>query len=191
MTLDAFLIAYGSALILPLAVIEGPFVTVLTGFLSAQGYFDWYWAVPLLVGGDVIGDVICYWVGRTGRAPLAGFGRRLGLGRVMSRELERDLTGNAARMLVVGKWTHSLGCVVLIGSGMLRLPLAGFIVVNLLATLPKSALLFSFGYFASAYLPLFERHAALATIVLGAVGVAAVALILRRPDGLRAGGSGR
>jgi membrane protein DedA with SNARE-associated domain len=191
MTLDAFLIAYGSALILPLAVIEGPFVTVLTGFLSAQGYFDWYWALPLLVGGDVIGDVICYWVGRTGRAPLAGFGRRLGLGRVMSRELERDLTGNAARMLVVGKWTHSLGCVVLIGSGMLRLPLAGFIVVNLLATLPKSALLFSFGYFASAYLPLFERHAALATIVLGAVGVAAVALILWRADGLRAGGAGR
>jgi membrane protein DedA with SNARE-associated domain len=64
-------------------------------------------------------------------------------------------------------------------------------VVNLLATLPKSALLFSFGYFASAYLPLFERHAALATIVLGAVGVAAVALILWRADGLRAGGAGR
>jgi membrane protein DedA with SNARE-associated domain len=94
-------------------------------------------------------------------------------------------------MLVIGKWTHSLGCVVLIGSGMLRLPLPGFIVVNLLATLPKSALLFSFGYFASAYLPLFERHAVLATLVLCAVGVAAVALILRRADGIWAGGTGR
>jgi membrane protein DedA with SNARE-associated domain len=190
-TLDGFLIAYGSALILPLAVIEGPVVTVLTGFLSAQGYFDWYWALPLLVGADVIGDVIYYWVGRTGRTPLAGFGRRLGFGRVVSPELERGLRQNATRMLVIGKWTHSLGCVVLIGSGMLRLPLPGFIVVNLLATLPKSALLFSFGYFASAYLPLFERHAVLATLVLCAVGVAAVALILRRADGIWAGGTGR
>ena len=49
MTIDSFLIAHGSALILPLSVIEGPVVSILTGFLSAQGYFHWYWALCLLV----------------------------------------------------------------------------------------------------------------------------------------------
>jgi hypothetical protein len=40
-TIDSFLVAHGSALILPLSVIEGPVVTILTGLLSAQGYVHW------------------------------------------------------------------------------------------------------------------------------------------------------
>jgi membrane protein DedA with SNARE-associated domain len=80
---------------------------------------------------------------------------------------------------------------VLIGSGMLRLPVARFILVNLLATVPKSAVLFGFGYFTGGYYKLFERHFVLGTIVLGAVGVAASVLILRRADGILADGPGR
>ena len=191
MTLDGFLIAHGSALILPLAVIEGPVVTILTGFLSAQGYFDWYWALCLLVCGDLIGDVIYYWVGRTGGSPLAGLGRWLGVRGMVTPELQHSLTHHAAKMLFIGKWTHSIGCLVLIGSGMLRLPVARFILVNLLATVPKSAVLFGFGYFTGGYYKLFERHFVLGTSVLGAVGVAASVLILRRADGILADGPGR
>ena len=158
-TLDGFLIAHGSALILPLAVIEGPVVTILTGFLSAQGYFDWYWALCLLVCGDLIGDLIYYWIGRTGRTPLAGLGRRLGAAPRRARPSCNDgLTHNAAKMLFIGKWTHSIGWLVLIGSGMLRLPLPRFMLVNLLATIPKSAVLFGVGYFAGDCYPLFEQH---------------------------------
>lgn len=191
MTLDGFLIAHGSALILPLAVIEGPFVTILTGFLSAQGYFYWYWALCLLVCGDLVGDVIYYWIGWTGRRPLERLGRRAGMAGVMTPELQRGLTDNAVRMLFIGKWTHTVGCVVLIGSGMLRLPLPGFILVNLLATLPKSALLFGLGFFAGADYPVIEHHAGPAMLVLCAVGVAAILLIVRRADPGWAGRPGR
>ena len=171
MTLDGVLIAYGSALILPLAVIEGPFVSIMTGFLAAQGYFVWYWAVVLLVCGDVIGDVIAYRIGQASGTPLAGLARRAGLVRVLSPELQRGLTGNAARMLCIGKWTHSIGWVVLVGSGMLRVPLQRFIVVNLLATLPKTAVLFGLGYFVGGDYPLLERHAPLLLAGLGAAGI--------------------
>jgi membrane-associated protein len=191
MTLGGFLIAYGSALILPLAVVEGPVVTVLTGFLCAQGYFDWYWALCLLVCGDVIGDVVYYWVGRTGGTPLAGLGRWLGVRGAALPALQRRLKQNADQMLLIGKWTHSIGGVVLIGSGVLRLPLPRFILVNLLATLPKSAVLFAVGYFAHAYYPVLEDHVVIGTIVLCGVGVAAIAMILRRRDGLGAGGIGQ
>jgi len=190
-TSDGFLIAHGSALILPLAVIEGPIVTILTGFLSAQGYFDWYWALCLLVCGDLIGDVIYYWVGRTGGSPLAGLGRWLGVRGAVTPELQHSLTHNAAKMLFIGKWTHSIGWLVLIGSGMLRLPLPRFILVNLLATLPKSAVLFGFGYFASGYYKLFADHVAFGTIALCAMGVAGVMLVLRRAEGIVAGRTGR
>lgn len=190
MTIDSFLIAHGSALILPLSVIEGPVVSILTGCFAAQGYVAWYWALCLLVGGDLAGDLIYYWIGRSGRTPLAGLARRLGVRRAVSAEVQAGLTQNAAKMLCIGKWTQSIGALVLIGSGMLRVPLPRFILINLLATLPKSTVLFCIGYFAGNYWPLFERHYALGTIVLGAVGAAAILAVLRRSDRLWAGGTG-
>ncbi len=200
MTIDGFLIAYGSALILPLAVIEGPVVSVLAGLLSARGDFHWYWALCLLVCGDLIGDMIYYWVGRSGRVPIAGLGKLLRLRNLVTPAVQRGLRHNAVKMLFIGKWTHSIGCIVLVGSGMMGLPFARFMLVNLLATVPKSAVLFGLGYFADSYCTLFERHVLLATIALCALGGATVLLILRKagrpwasridPGGIGPGGIG-
>ena len=183
-TIDSFLIAHGSALILPLSVIEGPVVSILTGFLTAQGYFHWYWALCLLVCGDVIGDAIYYWIGR---APLAGLARRFGVRRSVPQEVQDGLRQNAAKMLFIGKWTHSIGWLVLVGSGMLRLPLPRFLLLSLLATIPKSAVLFCMGYFAGNYLAVLERHVTVAIIALCVLGVAAIVLVLRRAEAIWAG----
>jgi membrane protein DedA with SNARE-associated domain len=179
-TLAGFLVAYGGVLVLPLSVVEGPVVSVVTGFVAARGYFHWYWALLLLVCGDLIGDLIYYWIGYHGGAPLARLGRYLGLRGGLSPELRRDLRQNAGKMLLIGKWTHSIGCVVLIGSGMLRLPLPRFLLVNLLATIPKSAALLGLGFFVGQNFPLIERHAILATLVLAGLGLAAAAVVLRQ-----------
>jgi len=189
--LDSFLMAHGSALILPLAVIEGPLVAIATGFLTAQGYLDWYSALILLVVGDLIGDLIYYWIGRSGRTPLAGLLRWLGVPATVTPDLQHRLMNNSTKMLFIGKWTHSIGMVVLIGSGMLRLPQLGFLVINLIATVPKIAVLFAIGYFAGGYYRLVEQHIVLSGIVLGVVGVAAVLLVLWRADAIRADGTGR
>jgi membrane protein DedA with SNARE-associated domain len=180
-TLDGFLIAYGSVLILPLSVVEGPAVSVATGLLSSQGYFGWPLAMVLLVCGDLIGDLIYYWIGRGGAAPLS----RLGLGAV-SPGFQRQVRQHSTKMLLVGKWTHSIGCVVLLASGMLRLPLAHFLLVNLIATVPKSGLLFSAGYYAGGHIAAFEHHAAIATVILAAAGLAGMALIFRQAHIIKA-----
>ena len=185
-TVESFLIEHGGALILPLSVVEGPIVSVIAGFLSAQGYFDWYVALGLLICGDLIGDAIYYWAVRSASAPLGSFGRWLGFRSTPGPELRDKLANNATKMLFIGKWTHSIGFLVLIGSGMLRLPLARFLLINLLATLPKSAVLFGVGFFAAGYLPQFERHAVLATIVLCAVGGSAILIVVRRAGLIRA-----
>ncbi len=182
MTLDGFMTAHGIALILPLAAIEGPVVAIVTGILSAQGYFRWYWSLCLLVSADLIGDVAYYWIGRTGRTAITGIGRRLGVSQVSNPTLRHGLTHNATKMWLIGKWTHSIGCLVLIGSGVLRLPLARFILVNLLASIPKCAALFGFGYFASDYYALFEHHLIGGTIVLCTLGGAAIFQVLRNAD---------
>jgi membrane-associated protein len=191
LTIDGFLMAHGSALILPLAIIEGPVVTILTGFLTAQGYFDWRWALCLLMCGDLIGDLLYYCLGRSVSTPIARLGRFLGMSNVISDELRHGLTHNATRMLLIGKWTHSIGFLVLVGSGMLRLPLRRFVRVNLLATVPKSAVLFGFGYFAGDYYPLFARHFVLGTILLCAAGTGIIQLTLRKADRPWVGGIGQ
>lgn len=185
MTIDSFLIAHGSALILPLAVIEGPIVTVITGFLAARDYFAWYWALSLLICGDVIGDLIYYWVGRTVGSPLARLSARFGVRCVPSPELQRDLVQNASKMLLIGKWTHSIGFLVLTGSGMLRVPLGQFLLVNLIASIPKTAVLFGVGYFAGRDYLFFERHAILVAIMLCLLGLCAIMLIIRRAGLIR------
>ncbi len=187
MTLDGFLIAHGSALILPLAVVEGPVVSIAAGFLSARGYFDWVLAFCLLALGDVIGDLLYYWLGRSGKTPLGFVLRWLGVRGTVSPEMQARLKGNATRVLLIGKWTQSAGLVVLIGCGMLRVPLPRFILVNTLATLPKTALLMAIGAFAGAHVAVLEDHEVLTAVVLGVVGVAAIVLVLRRAESIGAG----
>ena len=102
-------------------------------------------------------------IGRTGITPLGRIGRFLGVRGALTPELQRDLARNATKMLLIGKWTHTIGGLVLVGSGMLRVPLPRFILVNLLATVPKSAVLFGFGYFAGDHYPFLERHYVLVT----------------------------
>ncbi len=92
MTLGDFLIAHGGALILPLAVIEGPVVSIVTGFLAAQGCFSWYWALILLVCGDLIGDIIYYAIGRTGiSAAWFHWPARVGVRGALTPALQREL----------------------------------------------------------------------------------------------------
>jgi membrane protein DedA with SNARE-associated domain len=182
-TVSGFLIAYGGAVILPLAVIEGPLVTVMTGVLSSEGYFSWYGVLCLLIAGDLVGDLLYYAIGRGGGVPLGWIGRRLLSGRgAVTPALQARMRHNAPKMLLLGKWTQSLGCVVLIAAGMLRLPLPGFLLWNLIATIPKSGALFAFGYFADDAFPVFERHWMITCLVLAAVGMASMAFILRRAN---------
>jgi membrane-associated protein len=186
-TLSDFLIAHGSALILPLAVVEGPVVTIVTGFLAAQGYFDRYCALLLLTGGDLVGDLVYYWIGRTSIRPLTLLRGQIGLGDAVTPKLQQDLAHSATTMLFVGKWTHTVGCLVLIGAGMLRMPLQRFILANLFAGIPKTVVLFGLGYFAADQYPILERHAVLGATVTGAVGIACIVVILRKTGRISTG----
>ena len=194
MTVEAVLTGYGGALLVPLAVVEGPAVSVAAGALAAQGMFAWYWALPLLVAADLIGDLILYGIGRAG----AGRFRVLQMARAVPNAIPtavppgllRRLEANATKMLLIGKWTHAIGALVLVGSGMIRLELPRFVLVNLLATLPKSTLLFGLGAFAGNLLPRTDAQAfAIAALLLG-LGAAAITIVLRRGDAV-AGGAGQ
>jgi membrane-associated protein len=176
--LSDFIMGHGGALILPLAVIEGPVVAVVAGILATRGVIEWPSALALLVLGDVVGDVLWYSAGRCVRTPLSKLGRRFGMQPVQTAELEHRLRADQVRMLLIGKWTHAIGFLVLLGAGTLRVNIGKFLAVSLLGSLPKCALLLAVGMFAAQLVPRLSDHAALASIVLVAVGLGAVAMTL-------------
>jgi len=159
-----YLAVYGYAALLPLAVIEGPAVTVFAAFLAAEGMFSLAAVYAIVVLGDLIGDVLYYAVGRW---MIGGWTR----GRAMDRPGGRDgdrrrqhgahwvarlrrrvgalaprIRTRAGAMLLFGKLTHSAGFAVLLAAGVAHVPMRRFLAFNLLGTLPKSLVLVLVGY---------------------------------------------
>lgn len=146
--LGALIRDYGMLVIAPLAVLEGPVVSIVAGYLVKLGLIGAPLTFAVLVLGDLVGDVILYTLGRRGRAGVAlpwlsAFGvTRRRLARVL-----RAFRANGGRILIIGKLTHTAGFAVLLAAGMARMPFFRFLGLSLLATLPKVAVLMTLGWF--------------------------------------------
>lgn len=144
---------YGLALVAPVAVIEGPIVTVIAAWLASTGRFDLWSVICVVILADLIGDFIAYGIGRWGLTRLPdSWLRRLGLRRARLRHLSGHFAEKGGRTLIIGKITHSMGFPVLVAAGMARMRIAAFLWFNLLGTVPKSLFFVALGYgFGHAY----------------------------------------
>jgi membrane protein DedA with SNARE-associated domain len=140
---------HGLSLLAPLAVIEGPIVTVLAGSLaSAMEISLWTIAFAVIVG-DLIGDALFYALGRAGPKIVPSCLPRRWRDRISAARLAglaHHFEARGGRTLVLAKMTHSLGVIALLAAGAARMNLWSFLGWNLLATLPKSAALLGLGY---------------------------------------------
>ncbi len=149
----SLIVSYRYLLILPISIIEGPIVTVIAAFLASQGYFNILFIYFIVVLGDIVGDIIYYYIGRFWKQE--SINKLLNLFRIKNEKIEKAkqyFNKNVGKTLLFGKFTHSAGFVILIGAGMARIPLKDFIIYNLIGIIPKSLLFILIGYFAgSAY----------------------------------------
>ncbi len=144
---------YGYAALLLATIVEGPIATVIGAFLASQGLLDISLVYGVAVAGDLIGDVICYTIGRSGYVMLLPHWRRASVRRRQQvAALGRHFHAHAGRTLLFGKLTHSVGFLVLLTAGAIRIPMPTFLGYNFLGTLPKTALFAAIGFVAgSAY----------------------------------------
>lgn len=139
---------YGLFIIAPLAVLEGPVVSVVAGYLVKLGLLGAPLSFVVLVLGDLLGDVMLYSLGRQGRARVAlPWLSALGVTRRRLARLLRAFRVRGGRILILGKLTHAAGFAVLLAAGMARMPFARFLGLSLLATLLKVAVLMALGWF--------------------------------------------
>lgn len=175
--LIALLKGHGAYILTPLAVIEGPVVTVIAGWLASIGVINLAKAYVLVVVADLVGDSILYLLGRY--APLAlpqSWRNRIGASPRNLVRLRQSFRDTGPKILMIGKITHAAGFAALFAAGTARMRFGTFLLFNLLATLPKSAAFLALGYLVGTAV----TNAGDWISALSAVGLAVAGLILWR-----------
>ena len=181
-TVAALIAENGLAVLIPIAVIEGPIVTVIAAWLASRGLMDLWSVVAVVILADIVGDALLYALGRWGISRLPPRWRlKLGLNRARLTKLAQHFVAKGGRTLVIGKLTHSAGAAVLVAAGLARMPMVLFFWLNLLATVPKSLFFVALGYgFGAAYTQI-DTWIGRASLILLVCGVLAGAVwILRK-----------
>lgn len=61
------LLQYKYLIIFPIVMFEGPITTIVAGFLSSLGYFNFWFTYLLVATADLASDALYYALGRWGR----------------------------------------------------------------------------------------------------------------------------
>jgi membrane protein DedA with SNARE-associated domain len=178
-TIIALASAHGLAIVAPLAVIEGPIVTVIAAWLASRDILN-VWAVSaVVIAADMVGDLALYALGRWGLHRLPKRWRdRLGLSRARLLGLAKHFRAQGTRTLVIGKLTHTAGAAVLVAAGLGKVRLWRFLWVNLFATIPKSLFFVALGYSIGSAYARIDNWITRASLILGGILVVALALWL-------------
>ncbi len=155
----------------PLAAFEGPVISLIAGFLIHLGYFSFLPVLVILVLGDVIPDVIYYYIGRFGNRNrlIEKYGSRSDFVLNNFNLLEKLWRNHGKKTMLLSKLAYGLSTPLLISAGFVKMPLRRFISY----TLPISILLYSFtvsiGYFLGSSYQLAAKYIDFAEIIIAAI----------------------
>lgn len=148
----ALLSTWGYAILLPLAIVEGPIVGIFAGFLVSLGQMNWLIVFLILFAGDLIGDVMYYYIGRWGHGAWATrLAAKFGMNQERLEKFDAAFHKHAIKILLINK-TQALGSLTLYYAGAVRMPMFTFLWVNVVGTIPKVILFQVIGfYFGESY----------------------------------------
>ena len=150
----AWLIVYKYLIIFPFAVLEGPIITIISGFLASTGVLNFWVAFAVVVFGDLFADNLYYALGRFGRERFirSRLGKLLGLDEKRVEKLEKHFATHPWKTFTFGKFVHGTGSPILVAGGMAKVPYKKFLGYNIPTTLLNSFILIEIGfYFGHAY----------------------------------------
>ena len=145
--LTATLITYGYWAIFPIAVIEGPIVSIVAGFFVSTGHFGALSVFMLLVIADLVGDSMYYALGRFGgKHAIERWGSYVGVHEERIARFKELFDRHDWKVLFLGK-ASAVGSVILTAAGVAQMPYIRFMWLNLLGSTPKVLLFLGIGYF--------------------------------------------
>ncbi len=141
---------YKYFLIFPIAIIEGPIIIIITGFLVFLGYLNAYVALCVLVVADVIGDSMYYLIGRFWKRSnwIRRGAKFLGYNEKSESFLEEHFRNHKGKTFLLAKVSHGVGGAVQVSSGIAGVAYSEFLKFSILGTIPKVLVLFFIGFYA-------------------------------------------
>ncbi len=177
---------YRYAIITPLAVVQGPLVALVAGFVVRFGPLDFIPTYFALMAGDLIGDVIYYWLGyRYGERFISKYGKYVSVTDRNVAVVKKMFDKYHSKILVISKLTTGFGFapLVLFTAGMSRVSFAKYMTINIVGQFFWTALLVGIGYYLGNFYVtannFLEEVAVTAVLVVLCVGVVGFAKYLR------------
>lgn len=132
------------------STIEGPVLMAATGFLTKLGYFDPFTALMALVCGDVVSDVLWYYLGYfKWYKKIASVSQQFEITKRVSQKITTLYNTHPSKVIFLSKISMGFGfnLVVLVTAGILRIPLQKFIIINFFGGIIWVSVLMLLGYF--------------------------------------------
>ena len=143
-----FLRHYGYFAMLPLMTLEGPVVTLISAMLASMGAFFWPWVFVLSVLGDMLGDVILYWIGyKYGMHFVRKIGKHIGITESLVLRMEKYFTRHGGKTIFAVKSTVGLCWATFTAAGIVKMDFKKFLKYSFLGGIVWSGSLVAMGYF--------------------------------------------
>ncbi|MDR3519859.1 MAG: hypothetical protein P4L63_03175 [Candidatus Pacebacteria bacterium] len=168
-----FFIKYKYQAIFPVAVLEGPIISIVSGFLVSRGDLKLFPALMVVFFGDVISDAVFHSIGRGGRYMI----NYLKFSRISEDQLKRienQFASSPWKTMILAKVSYGLGTIFMIATGAVRMSWNKFLEYVLSLNFIRSAILIAIGfYFGKVALhlgPTYLQYYVIAVIVIIPIG---------------------
>jgi membrane protein DedA with SNARE-associated domain len=144
---------YKYTLLFPLAVVEGPILAVLAGWLCTTGLLNPLICYPLIVAGDITGDTICYMLGRWGGSVrYNGIRKLLGLRPGKIERVHAYFDRHPVRTISLSKLMLGIGVAGILMAGNAKIPYLKFLGICVLTSAGQYIVYLGIGlFFGEAY----------------------------------------
>jgi membrane protein DedA with SNARE-associated domain len=143
-----FLKHYGYWAMLPLMIIEGPVVTIISALLASLGAFFWPIVLIFSIAGDMIGDLIFYWLGlKFGMGFVNSVGKYIGITEKLVLRMEKYFQNHGGKTIFLVKSTTGLCWATFVAAGIVKMDLKKFVKYSFLGGVVWSSFLVAMGYF--------------------------------------------
>jgi membrane-associated protein len=171
------LFTYSYFILFPLVVVEGPVVTIISGFLVSLGFMDFIPTYFTIVSADLTGDFLYYSAGRWWlNKPYKGILNFFSIDMKVVHKLEAAIKKNKGPFLFFGKLSHALGGLILFAAGSAEIPIKEYMWFNFLATIPKSLILLAVGYYFGSTVSNFNKYVDFTVLGLFALTIILIGL---------------
>ncbi len=171
------LLTYKYLILMPLAIIEGPIIAVVCGFLVTLKIMNPLLVYVILIIGDIVGDGLIYYIGYSGKRFLKYF-------KVTEEKLEKAKTyfhENHKKAIFASKLAHGIGFTGLIAAGASHVPYKRYFKTCTLISLVQSAVMITIGiFFGHAYVQIGKYLDYYAAIVSVLVLIILTIIIIRK-----------